>query len=78
KAEERRLSQFVLFTTGSKTLGKIPIKVNICSTLSPIHLPNAHTCDFTIDLSSEYPDQETFNKKLERAIEEEAGCFGNV
>ncbi|MCB1112520.1 MAG: hypothetical protein KDK72_07705, partial [Chlamydiia bacterium] len=65
--EKEKLGDFVFFVTGNRTLSSEPIKIEI-NNLDSNRLPVGHTCAFLLEIPGTYPDQETFNKKLEKAI----------
>ena len=77
EASPETLEMFMRVVTSNKTLGgrtaegKDYLTMNIQNTQSLI--PVAHTCFFMLDLSATYKDQEEFNARLDRLLEEGLG-----
>lgn len=72
-----QLRNFVKAVTGSTALRKKDkITVQLITTEEPNRLPTSHTCSMTLDLPITYSDQQSFNKKLDRFIEESLAGTG--
>ena len=70
--DQEKLSKLLVFITGSSAIPakEMPIKIVILENSEK--LPEAHTCFNRIDLPA-YPDQTTFDEKLQKAIDETLG-----
>ncbi len=69
RASPDDLRKFVRAVTSNNTLGPNPLKIEIYNR-GPEFIPVAHTCFFTLELSAEYVDQETFDKKINLLLTE--------
>lgn len=68
-ASDERLRLFVRTVSGSNSLSFTPLQMQAYNRGSD-YLPVAHTCFFALELSAEYPEQTTFNQKLEWLLTE--------
>jgi len=68
-ASDKDLTLFVRVITSNNTLGKENIKVELYNR-GEQNLPTAHTCFFSLELTADYPNEETFNKKLNLFLQE--------
>lgn len=63
QANKKSLRLLVRAISGNNSLSQNFLKIKIFPGGSEF-IPRAHTCSFTLDLSSDYPSQEIFNHKL--------------
>ncbi len=69
RASKETLERFVWAVSSNRTLGPQNLKVKLFHR-GPDYLPVAHTCFFSIEFSTAYPDQETFDNKLNLLLTE--------
>lgn len=67
KASKNQLRNFTQFVTGNRTLGMKNLTIEFYRR-GPNYMPVAHTCFFSLELSTKYPSQLVFDKKLEESI----------
>jgi hypothetical protein len=72
KEDRKQLSHFVRAVTSNNTLGgpDLTIKVYHPTKMHEFRIPQAHTCFFTLDIPSNYPNQEVFDEKLDKLLTE--------
>ncbi len=69
RASIKDLTKFVRAVTSNNTLGPNQLKIELFNR-GPEFVPVTHTCFFTLELSAEYLDQKTFDKKINLLLTE--------
>jgi hypothetical protein len=69
RATDEELTKFVWTVCSNRALGPRKLTMELYHR-GPDFIPVAHTCTFTLELSVEYPDQDTFDKKLNLTVTE--------